>query len=94
MILFIYVFLTFLSLFPLYFIASHLFYSDKLYMNLLAFVIMGCCTASHYSFLRTDVIPLLNIKMEMGEGWFVIILRFVCIYSYGIPIYLAKKRYY
>ena len=94
MTLLIYVFLTFISLFPLYYIAAHLFYSEKLYLNLLAFVLMGFCTATHYLFLRSDVIPILDIKIEMGGGWFVIILRFVCIYSYGIPIYLAKKRYY
>lgn len=94
MTLLIYVFLTFISLFRLHYVAAHLFYSETLYLNLLVFVLMGFCTATHYLFLLTDVITVLDIKIEMGGGWFVIILRFVCIYSYGISIYLAKKRFY
>ncbi|VTQ53724.1 Uncharacterised protein [Campylobacter jejuni] len=94
MTLFIYVFLTFISLFPLYYIAAHLFYSEKLYLNLLAFVLMGCCTVTHYLFMLTDVLPVFNIKIEMGDSLFVVIVRGACMYSYGIPIYLAKKRYY
>jgi len=74
MTLFIYVFLTFISLFPLYYIAAHLFYSEKLYLNLLAFVLMGCCTVTHYLLLLLLLLMLIflfrlyhNAKMKDSD---------------------------
>ncbi len=94
MTIFIYVFLTFLSLFPFYFIVSHLYFSEKASLNLLAVFLGPLCGVFHYAFLSTGVLPLVNIPIDLGEGWLAVITGFVCDYSYAIPSIIAYRKYY
>lgn len=92
--IFIYIVVTLLSLFPFYFLCSHLFYSEKLYLNVLPFLLLGIFSVIHTDFIRSEELPFLHWHVDMGSSFFLVALQMSCAYSYCIPTYLAYRKYY
>lgn len=90
----LYVLCTLISLFPFYYIVSHLLYSNSIYLNLLSIVLLACCSLFHFVVFRTGVIPLLNIDISGDGSMFFVLIPFACAYSYVIPFNKARTKYY
>jgi hypothetical protein len=68
--IFIYIVVTLSSLFPFYFLCCHLFYFEKLNLNLVPFLLLGIFSVIHTDFIRSEELPFLNWHVEMGSSFF------------------------
>lgn len=93
-IILLYVLCTLVSLFPFYYIASHLLYSNNIYLNLCSIILLACCSLFHFVVFRTGVIPLLDIDISGDGSMIFVLIHFACAYSYVIPFNMARTKYY
>lgn len=91
-----YIICTVISLFPFYYVVSHLLYSSSVYLNFLVVVVSCLAALYHFVTFRTGDILLFNVNVyTRGEGSFIMVLiPLACAYSYCIPFCIAHRKYY
>lgn len=92
----IYIICTIVSLFPFYYVVSHLLYSTNIYLNVLAVGVSCIFALYHFVVFRTGDILLfdVNIYVNSDGGLISVLIPLACAYSYCIPFCIAHRKYY